>query len=187
MPGQDVEFAISLSIAGQTIDAKLAAFGQQIGDLSPAFEAIGEDLLGDFAANMTMEGGLYGKTARSYLGEAAGPWKPLADSTVRERERLGYGGAHPILQRKGELRESLTIRGGVGNVFEVSPDRLRVGTSLFFAFFHQDGTQKMPARPLVGVSRQRRSAIKQRLVEFVNATVARAGFAASSSSSSSGM
>lgn len=177
---QDVEFAISLSIAGQTIDAKLAAFGQQISDLSPAFEQIGEDLMGDFAANMAMEGGLYGKTSKSYLGENAGPWKPLAESTVAERTRLGYGGEHPILQRTGALRESLATRGAPGNVFEVAPDRLQVGTSLFFAFFHQGGTKKMPARPIVGVSWQRRSAIVQRLVEFVNSQVKAAALGSTS-------
>lgn len=34
---------------------------------------------------------------------ASGDWPPLAAFTVRQRERLGYGGEHPINVRTGEL------------------------------------------------------------------------------------
>jgi len=41
-------------------------------------------------------------------GGAVGGWADLADSTVREREALGFGGEHPILVRYGDLRNITT-------------------------------------------------------------------------------
>jgi hypothetical protein len=38
-------------------------------------------------------------------GGEVGGWADLAEQTVRERERKGFGGAHPILIRYGHLRE----------------------------------------------------------------------------------
>src|SRR5438270_8729980 len=52
------------------------------------------------------------KEARSLIGhyqEAAGPfaaWADLAESTQRDRQRLGYSADEPLL-RTGELRESI--------------------------------------------------------------------------------
>jgi phage gpG-like protein len=51
-------------------------------------------ILQDVERNFTTEGGL------------VGGWTPLAESTIRDRIRQGYGGAHPILQRTGALRKS---------------------------------------------------------------------------------
>jgi len=47
----------------------------------------------DVETNFITEGGL------------VGGWAPLTDSTIRGRERGGWG-AHPILQRSGALRRS---------------------------------------------------------------------------------
>jgi hypothetical protein len=165
---------LSLEITGQKVEQEFASWTEHISDLSEPLELIGEDLLGDFAQNMVVEGGFFGGT-RGYLGDAGGPWKPLAESTVAERTRLGYGGAHPILWRTGDLGHALAERGAAGNVFEVGPDRLTVGASIFYALFHQDGTTRMPARPIVGLSRTRREGIVKRLGEYVRKTVAAAG------------
>lgn len=35
--------------------------------------------------------------------DVVGKWSPLADSTVHIRQNAGYGGAHPINRRTGEL------------------------------------------------------------------------------------
>jgi len=40
--------------------------------------------------------------------EGLPPWEPLAQSTKRERVRLGFPPEHPILQRTGSLFRSLT-------------------------------------------------------------------------------
>lgn len=48
--------------------------------------------------------------ALNFATESAGgePWPHLAPMTVEERRSLGFAGEHPILQRTGSLKESLT-------------------------------------------------------------------------------
>lgn len=61
---------------------------------------------------------------RSPEGEA---WEPLKPATLRQRK----GDAHPILQRKGRLKKSITLR--------LTPDSVVVGTNLVYAAAHQYG------------------------------------------------
>lgn len=61
---------------------------------------------------------------RSPEGEA---WEPLKPATVRRRK----GDAHPILQRKGRLKKTIT--------WKVHPDSVIVGTNLVYAAAHQFG------------------------------------------------
>lgn len=48
--------------------------------------------------------------ARNYVteGSEVGGWRQLADRTVEERERAGFGGAHPIMIRYNHLRQLTT-------------------------------------------------------------------------------
>lgn len=60
----------------------------------------------------------------------------------------------PLRRRTGRLRRSLTWQGshlGRGGIFESSPDRLAFGSSLFYSRFHQHGTKRHAARPLIHV------------------------------------
>lgn len=181
MAGENGFLNVSVSISGLEIIPQLTTFGVAISDLSPAFEQIGHDLQDDFMANFVQQGGLFGMTSRSYLGADAGPWKPLAASTIQERIRLGFG-PEPILWRTGALMESLTDRDADGAIFDVGPDHLTVGSDLFYAGFHQEGTSKMPARPMVGLSWTRGQAIKNRLRAFVYEQVRAAGLSMSGGS-----
>lgn len=61
---------------------------------------------------------------RSPDGEA---WEPLKPATVRQRK----GDAHPILQRKGRLKKTIS--------WKVTPDSVIVGTNLVYAAAHQFG------------------------------------------------
>ena len=152
----------------ETMTRKFMTWGAEIRDLSEPLEQIGEDLLGDFAANMVTEGGFFAP---------GGSWTPLAPSTVRQRTRLGYGGASPMLWRTGGLAQSLATRSAPGNVFEVTPTTLRVGSEVFYAGYHQRGTRKMPRRQIVGINWQRRSAIVKRMGDYVRETARRQGIA----------
>ena len=74
------------------------------------------------------------KAERSPEGEA---WEPLKPATVRQRK----GDAHPILQRKGRLKKSVTLR--------LTPDSVVVGTNLAYAPIHQFGaTIQREASPM---------------------------------------
>lgn len=50
----------------------------------------------------------FSETALRTFRQEGPNWKPLAESTVRQRIALGYGGRHPILQRTQRLMESMT-------------------------------------------------------------------------------
>lgn len=75
-------------------------------------------------------------------------WAPLAPSTIREKRLKGY----PLdtLVRTGALRRDLTVR-PLG--FEsYAQQAVSAGTRISYAKFHQRGTSKMPARPIVNVA-----------------------------------
>jgi len=161
---------ITFTVDGEeTIVQQLATFGADIRDLSPAWEQIGEDVLVFNGGNFDYEGAVY--------DGAQGGWWPLAESTQRERARLGYGPAHPILKRTGTLEESLTVRGALGNVFEVRPDGLTIGTRIPYAKYHQHanywntgkGGSRLPRRTLVGLTDTMKTLVVNRLATYVRA------------------
>jgi phage gpG-like protein len=77
-------------------------------------------------------------------GYGSGGWKPLKTSTALQKQRLGYPAQ--ILVRSGELRDVMTgLRSGYD---EVQPLEMKIMT-LSFGKYHQKGTSRMEARPLV--------------------------------------
>lgn len=113
---------------------------------------VGSDLLAKFRANID--------------AESAGPdlpaWAPLAESTVKERERLGYGGAHPILKRTLALYSHLTssITGA---------ESVSAGTdgSLGYPETHDIGADTMPQRSFVWVDDARVEGWLEVLAQFL--------------------
>lgn len=192
MAGQGGFITITIS-GGEQLQLKarqIATWGMLVQSLQPAFEQIGEDLLGDFAQNMVRGGGMFGTASR---------WPPLAPSTIADKERKGYG-AMPPMWRTGALAHSLAERGVSGNIFEAGANYVVVGSSVEYAIYHQLGSRKtktvvnslraevprhrrfsqvavLPQRMLVGISWTRRSLIVRRLNEFVQEMARRAGLA----------
>lgn len=68
-----------------------------------------------------------------------GRWSPRQDSLP-----------HPLLQLTGALRESLTQPNSSNNINNQSADRLEYGSELFYHIFHEQGTSRMNARPIIG-------------------------------------
>ena len=190
MAGQGGFITITISGGDQLrVRARqLATWGMSVSSLEPAWVEVGEDLMADFARNMIRGGGFFGGGSK---------WAPLAPSTIREKQRLGYG-AMPIMWRTGALAESLTDKGAAGNVFQAGADYVVVGSTLFYAKYHQFGSRKqklrttvtkvrggyqlgaesvsmLPRRQLVGISWRRRSLIVRRLNAFVQEMARRAG------------
>ena len=98
-------------------------------------------------------GHLVDSVAESFAGQSApdgSAWKPLADSTIRDRLRRGYS-AGPILERSGDL---------ASRILADWDDEVAVaGTNLIYAATHHYGDQKrgIPARPFLGVSDEARA------------------------------
>ena len=98
-----------------------------ISDWTPAFEFIAEDILEPFVAKQFLtqgaEGGLH--------------WQRIAESTKRKRE---FPEASVLFQT--DVLERSFAREGAGHVREITPKRLRWGSSVPHAVFHQTGTGK---------------------------------------------
>jgi len=126
-----------------------------------------------FDRNFVMEGGLNGG------------WKALADSTVRERERMGVGGEHPILIRYEDLRDytaTLLQGAGASATFAVTdPDggslRVQLSTKNGTAIVTASGTKSVqqtgtrdghvPARPYWFANALSATATKKGAVEQI--------------------
>ncbi len=87
-------------------------------------------------------------------GEYQTPWRPLANSTVEEKRRLGFP-VDPLI-RTARLVHSVTLRPLA--VERIEPRGFEAGTDVKYARFHQGGTRKgLPARPLFSSAEIRRS------------------------------
>lgn len=128
---------------------ELLRFAERVADVSPVMEEIA-----------TQE-----REAAAKRFDEHGPgWAPLAESTLAAKASAGY--PPDILVATGELRDSLSKLGGAH--FEiVTPDSLTMGTSDEIAGFHQDGTSRMPARPLVEQDEVRRVDLVKQIQRYM--------------------
>lgn len=102
--------------------------------------------------------------ALNFATESGGgaKWPPLAPMTVEERQSLGFAGEHPILQRTGALKLSLTDPRHPLNVTDVSThggysyiERINIELGSMddrFPILHAGGTTDLgyhvPPRPM---------------------------------------
>lgn len=101
--------------------------------------------------NRQVSAQLYGWVIRNF--DAAGrmqfpPWKPLAASTLAQKARLGFS-LQPLM-RTGNLRQSFIgfyddKVGGVG----ARASFILQGRRFDYAVAHQEGTERIPARPML--------------------------------------
>lgn len=96
-------------------------------------------------------------------GIAAGGWEPLSPRYAAWKARK-YPGA-PILTRTGKLRRSLTVR--PFGIERITPDSMTIGTDIPYATYHQHGTARMPARPIVAMTEATRRDWVKRVQRYV--------------------
>lgn len=126
----ELQLSVQGEYKGQVYHEDLLRIGQfkkYLGDWSPAFRFVAEDVLQAFVAeNFASEG-----------GETGIKWQDLAPSTVSGRR----GSEHPILQfpGSGALRESF-MRGGADHIEEIGKQEMLWGSNKPYALFHQTGT-----------------------------------------------
>jgi phage gpG-like protein len=112
-------------------------YQESLEDNSDALAAVAGDLRQMVADQFATEGTAGGT-----------PWAPLAPSTLRKSRRTRSG----ILNLTGALLGSLTDPGASGHVEETDGSQLLFGSALAYAGFHQTGTRRMPARPIIVLS-----------------------------------
>ena len=125
------------SVNSENVDRALSNFQDSLADNSDALAAVADDLRQMMAEQFATEGAAGGT-----------PWAPLAPSTLRKSRRTRSG----ILNLTGALLGSLTDPGAPGHVEQIDSGQLLFGSGLPYAGFHQTGTRRMPARPIVVLS-----------------------------------
>lgn len=118
----------------------LAQLQRRAADLSPVMRNIAQALESETEGNFQNQRG------------AGGGWPALKPATVRERQRQGYGGASPILQRTGALARSIESRYGPAFA-EAGTSQKTPGGVWSLGAIHQFGAPKrnIPARPFLPV------------------------------------
>lgn len=147
-----IEFTYTIN--SKPVEKALGNFQASLADQSPALRRVADDFREMIARQFSSEGRAEGT-----------PWAPLAPSTLRRR-RPGSTGA-PILQSSGALLRSLTAPGAPGHVEQLEDQSLAIGSSLPYALFHQTGTRRIPARPMIVLSGAR----SERWVEMVRRNI----------------
>jgi len=87
-------------------------------------------------------------------------WSKLAKSTQKQRARLGFGAARPILIRTGKLQRGL-------NKGMVNRNKLLIKNSVDYAIYHQEGTSKIPKRPLFLFTKRMKRTISQIFINHI--------------------
>lgn len=132
---------ITLDVLGtRQVDRTLTRWADALKDARPLWE----ELAAEFGRANAQQFGSQ--------GAASGGWAALSPGYAEWKARH-YPGA-PILVRTGALMRSLTAR--PYGVERITRDSLTVGTNIDYAWYHQHGTSRMPARPPVEFTDARR-------------------------------
>jgi phage gpG-like protein len=144
-----IEFTYTIN--SQPVEMALENFQASLADQTAALREIADDFREMVARQFASEGRAEGT-----------PWAPRAGrGGPRGRPRQAQG--LPLLVRSGALRDSLIRPSALGHVEDLKAQSLEIGTGLGYALFHQTGTRRMPARPIIVLSGAR----SERWVEIV--------------------
>lgn len=131
--------------------ARVAAAGR---DLTPLMKAIAGHLADSVAESFQRQAKPGGRD-----------WEPLQPQTVAERLRKGYGGDAPILERSGDLANSIlsdwTTQSAIAGVSGGGPAR--------YAATHQfgDDDRNIPARPYLGLHSEHHDLILDEITSHI--------------------
>lgn len=106
---------------------------KKVQNLTPALHEIGQLMVASTDENFQNEQNIYGVK-----------WKQNTPATLHYKASRGF--IMKVLQRRGMLRSSIQYR--------IEGDKVSVGTNLPYGAFHQYGTNRLPKREFLGVSRQ---------------------------------
>jgi hypothetical protein len=155
------QFAV---IGADTAAAHLRLMEKNILSFNRAFETIGEEFREQVAEQFGFRGVL--------PGIRGVPWAPLHHRTIAIRK-----GGNRQLIRTGALASSYTIKGYPANISNTSTMTAKFGSGakrrnnkgkiIPLAKFHQEGTSKMTARPVVLGNKQLDVAIVDTFAEHI--------------------
>lgn len=120
---------------GEDFNLTLHKWTENVTHAEPAFEAMADHQATIWRKQFGREG--------AYTGAA---WSPLSPPYAKWKQKHYPG--KPILQLTGRLMASMVDR--PFGVDEVTDKGFVIGTDVPYAHFHQQGTDHMPARPIIG-------------------------------------
>ena len=135
-----------------------------LADFTPVFNEVAEEFYKEEKQIFERKGDL-GR------GEG-GKWADLSDKYKKWKERKHPG--KKILELTGKLKKSLTEKNAEGNVNKITPFSMEIGSDLktkktkqgveyCLARLHQNGTFKMPKRPVMRLNKTIKNAITKKL------------------------
>lgn len=145
---------LELDFFGEDLLAsEIVGHGERADDLRPAFRRVVKILHSAAREQFDSEG--------SY---ASGRWAPLAPSTVRQKAAAGLDPR--ILHATGRLRGSLMGK-NADRIARVNRKSLTYGTYTRYAIFHVTGTERMPRRRPMQLTKGDRRLIVRSIYERV--------------------
>jgi phage gpG-like protein len=152
-------FELRMSVEGETIIARrFTALADRLDDPSPAWPYVAQAARAAFADAFRSEGAT----------TDAGAWPQLADATVAERRRLGFPPDHPILQRTGRLRRSLTLPGSE-HLYVPTRGFVMVGSTVEYFPYHQSTAPRtrLPRRAPISLTADQRHEVVRPLRRYL--------------------
>jgi phage virion morphogenesis protein len=143
---------LSISINDGEVKRKLAKLAEDIGNFKTPLRRSG----------IYMER----KTDQRFRSGGFGKWEKLKPSTIRRRRK----GSSSILQDTGRLKQSVTSS---PDIYHLTKTYLRIGTTVKYAKYHQNGTRHMPARPFLLIDEEDERKIKEIFSRWVEELVAK--------------
>lgn len=138
------EFRIEVRVTGEEGNRRvLVGLAERAENLTPVFRAWAKDFNRIEMEQFDTRGGRGGM-----------PWAPLARGTVMYKLRKGQNPA--ALRATDQLYNSLTKWPAKRAVRRVGKGVFEIGTMDEKAGFHQGGTRRMPARPIVVLTKEDR-------------------------------
>jgi hypothetical protein len=144
-------FRLSITVENElVVDRVLAGIDERAANLGPAWPAVVQAFQKIVARAFDTEGASTGA-----------PWPALAARTQAERRRLGFGPAHPILERTGTLRRALTLGDGAAILTTATTMRYVIGEEAGYFRYHQSKAPRtrLPRRAPVEFTADDRTAI----------------------------
>ena len=134
---------ISMTILGdKQLNRAFSRFGDSVDDLRPAWKKVSEKLFKISAKQFDTQGG----------SGASGGWTPLSDNYLLWKQ--AQVGNQPILVFSGDMRRSLTQKGGQ-NILEMKRDHMKWGTRVGYATVHQKPqSSPIPQRKIIDLNEQ---------------------------------
>lgn len=152
-------FEFRIVVEGQAVVARrFRALADRIDDPSPAWPDVRLVFFDVMAEIEDSEGG----------ESDAGAWADLAPSTQADRQRHGFPPAHPILERSGRLRRSLTLP-GPESVYVPTRGFVILGSRVPYFVYHQSTAPRtrLPRRAPISLTSDQRHRLVRPLRRYL--------------------